>query len=89
MAGFARLQSGNIDRRLDAFGRFVERDLEVVAQVGPALRAAAATAAAKDIAESEHVAEVAEDIAKSAKMDGNRILRRPACEDTPAWPKRS
>ena len=46
---------------------FVERDLEVVAQVGAALRTAAAAAAAEDIAEAEDVAEAAEDVLEAGE----------------------
>ena len=53
----------NLQRHLGALGRFLERDLEVVAQVGAALRAApAAAAGAEDVAETEDVAEAAEDV---------------------------
>ena len=40
--GLARFVTGNLERRLGAARRFFEGDLEVVAQVGPALRTAAA-----------------------------------------------
>src|SRR5438445_5845417 len=55
-AGLAALLAGDLDCRLHALRRFPERDFEVVAQIGAALRAAA-PAAAEQIAEAEHVAE--------------------------------
>ena len=61
-------------------GRLLERDLEVVAQIGAALRAAAPAAAAEQIAEAEHVAEdVAEDVAELGEhaTDRSRRRRRP------------
>ena len=44
-----------------------KRDLEVVAQVGAALRAAAPAAAAEQIAEAEHVAEDVGEVAELAE----------------------
>src|SRR5262245_11888408 len=52
----------NLNRRLGPDRRFFEGDLEVVAQIGAALRTAAAPAAAKEIAEAEDVAEPAKDV---------------------------
>ena len=69
--------------------RFLERDLEVVAQVGAALRSAAPAAAAEQIAEAEHVAE---DVGEVAELGEHRRVEpgaAPAAELTPAWPKRS
>src|SRR6185295_388317 len=64
-AGLAVLLTRNLDRRLGAARRFLEADLEVVAQVGAALRpAAAAATAAEQIAEPEHVAEDVGEIAE-------------------------
>src|SRR5207247_8701594 len=55
----------NLDRRLGAARRFLEADLEVVPQVGAALRSAApAAAAAEQVAEPEHVAEDVGEIAE-------------------------
>jgi len=42
----------NLQSRLGAAGRFLEGDLQVVAQVGAALRAAAAAATTQDVAEA-------------------------------------
>ncbi len=65
LARLAGFLPRNLDGRFGAARRFLERDLEVVAQIGAALRAAAAPAAAEQIAEAEHVAEdVAEDVAE-------------------------
>jgi hypothetical protein len=47
---------------LGAAGRLVERDLEVVPQVGAALRPAATAASTEEVAEAEDVAEPAEDV---------------------------
>jgi hypothetical protein len=64
-AFFAGLLARNLDRRLGAFGGFLERNLEVVAQIGAALRAAAPpAAAAEQIAEAEHVAEDVREVAE-------------------------
>ena len=62
LARFARFLPRNLNRRLDAFGGFVERDLEVVAQIRAALRAAAAALSAEHLADAEDVAEAAEDV---------------------------
>ena len=69
--------------------RFVERDLQVVAEVGAALRSAAAAAAAEQIAEAEHVAE---DVGEIAELGEHRRVEPgagAAAALTPAWPKRS
>ena len=50
-----------------ALGRLVERDLQVVAQVGAALRAAAPAPAAEDVAEAEDVAQAAEDVLEAGE----------------------
>ena len=80
----------NLDRRLGAVRRFLEADLEVVAQVGSALRAAAAppAAAAEQVAEPEHVAEDVGEVAElgGRPTDRSRRRRLPRC-CTPAWPK--
>ena len=55
-----------------------KRDLEVVAQVGAALRAAAPAAAAEQIAEAEHVAEDVGEVAELAKTDGSNPAPPPA-----------
>jgi hypothetical protein len=62
VTGCAFLLPRDLDRRLGALGRFFERDLQVVPQVGAALRAAAPSAAAENVAEAKQVAEVAEDV---------------------------
>src|SRR6185295_16575711 len=61
VARLARLLPRNLDRRLGAARRFLEGNFEVVAQIGAALRSAAA-AAAEQIAEAEDVPETAEDV---------------------------
>ena len=81
VTGLARFEPRNLDRRLDAFGRFFEGDLEVVAQVGPRCGAAAAAAAAEQIAEPEHVAQAAEDVAEvgeDRRIEAGAGLRRHA-----------
>ena len=56
---------------LDALGRLLELDFEVVAKVGAALRAGAASAAA----EPEDVAEAAEDVFEAAELRRIEPLR--------------
>ena len=62
----AGLLPRNLDRGLDALGRFEERDLEVVAEIGAALGAAAA-ASAEQIAEAKHVAEDVGEVAAEVR----------------------
>ena len=64
LARFAQLGAGNLDRRFGAARRLLEGDLEVVPEVGPALRAAAPARAAEQVAESEDVSEAAEHVAE-------------------------
>src|SRR4029450_12352993 len=52
----------NLNRGLGPVERFLEGDLEVVAQIGAALRAATPAPPAKDVAEAEESAETAEDV---------------------------
>ncbi len=61
----------NLDAGLDALGRLLELDLEVVAKIGAALRTGAAPAAAK----SENVAEAAEDVLEAGELRGIEALR--------------
>ena len=69
---------------------FLERDLEVVAQISAALRTAApAAAAAEQIAEAEHVAEDVGEVAELLEHATDRTRRRRRRRLTPAWPKRS
>ena len=56
--------------------RFLERDLEVVAQIGAALRAAAPAAAAEEIAEAEDVAEDVGEVVEVREDGRDRIRRR-------------
>jgi hypothetical protein len=70
VAGLARLLAGNLHRGLGALGGFDEGNLEVVAQIGAALRAAAPAAAAEDVAEAEHVAQAAEDVLEAGEDVG-------------------
>ena len=69
-AGLAALLAGDLDCRLHALRRFPERDFEVVAQIGAALRTAAAARAAKQVAEAEDVAEAAEDVFEAGEDGG-------------------
>src|SRR5262249_52250245 len=64
VAGFAVLLARNLDRGLGTARRFLERDLEVVAQVGAALRSAAPAPTAEQIAEAQHVAEDVGEVAE-------------------------
>ena len=57
----------NLDRRLGAGERLLERDLEIEAQVGAARRAAAAAAAAEPEEVAEDVGEVREDVGVEAR----------------------
>src|SRR5206468_1834254 len=65
-AAFARFLPRNLDRRFGAASGVFERNLEVVAQIGAALRATA-PAAAEQIAETEDVAEAAENVFEPGK----------------------
>jgi hypothetical protein len=80
-ARFTRDLSRNLNRRFDALGGFVERDLEVVAQVGAALwTAAPPAAAAEDIAKAEDVAKATEDVFEAAERVGIESAGRRAAE---------
>ena len=68
-AGLAALLPRNLDGGLGAARRFLERDLEVVAEIGAALRPAAPAAAAEQVAEAEHVAE---DVGEVAELGEDR-----------------
>ena len=59
---------------------FLERDLEVVTQIGATLRSAA-TPGAEQIAEPEHVAE---DVGEIAEVSGSKPAPAPAAALTPA-----
>ena len=88
MTRFACFEPRDLDGRLDPFGRFFERDLEVVPQVGSALGASAA-AAAEQIAEPEHVAESAEDVFEAGerrRIEARARLRRDAGMPEPVIP---
>ena len=76
LAGFAGFLARDLDRRFGAGGRFLERDLEVVAQVRAALRTAAPAAAAEDIAEAEDVAETREDVGEVGEDRRDRSRHR-------------
>ena len=62
-----RLLARDLDRSLGAGGRLLEADLEVVAEIGAALRPAAPPPAAEQVAEAEGVAEVGEDVGEVGK----------------------
>ena len=64
LARLARFLPRDLDGGLHPLRRLLERDLQVVAQVGAALRAAAPAAAAEEVAEAEDVAQAAEDVAE-------------------------
>ena len=61
-AGLAGFGAGELDRRLGAGRRLLERDLEVVSQVRALLRSATAPAAAEDVAKAEEIAQAAQDV---------------------------
>jgi hypothetical protein len=73
-AGLAGFVTRDLDMRLDALGRLLEFDFEVVTQIGAALRAGAAAAAA----ESEDVAEAAEDVFEARELRRVEALRAAA-----------
>ena len=75
----ARLRCGP-DRR-NVLGGLLERDLEVVAEIGAALRAAAPAAAAEDVAEPEHAAE---DVGQIAEVVEDRRIEARAATATSA-----
>ena len=61
----AQLGAGNLDRGLGTARRLLEGDLEVVPEIGPALRATATPARpAEQVAKSEDVSEAAEHVAE-------------------------
>jgi hypothetical protein len=62
VAGLARFVARDLNRGFNAAGGFLECDLEVVPQIGAALRAAATAAGTEDIAKSEYVAEAGKDV---------------------------
>ena len=68
-AGLARFVPRNLDGGRGALGRFIERDLEVVAEIAAALRSAAPLPA-KQVAKTEHVAE---DVAEVELVEDRRI----------------
>ena len=76
MAGLAVLLPRNLDRRFGAGCGFLEGDFEVVAQVGTALRSAAAATAPERVAKPEHVAE---DVGEVAELgEDGRVEAGPA-----------
>ncbi len=83
VAGLAGFLPRNLNRRLDALGRFLERDLEVVAKIGAALRTAAPAAAAEEIAEAEHVAEDVGEVAELVEDRRIETCASAAAERTP------
>src|SRR5690606_23551780 len=66
----ARLTARNLDAGLGAARGFLERDFEVVAQVGAALRSPAGAGAAEDVAHAEDVAETAEGVCEAGEDGG-------------------
>ena len=63
----ARFLAGDLNRGFGADGGFLEADFEVVAEIGAALRTAAASPSAEDVAESERVAESGKDVGEIGK----------------------
>ncbi len=72
MAGLAFVQRRNADLGFGAARGFLQRDLEVVAQVGPAIHIGAAAAAAEDVAED--VAERIRETAHAGRARGGRRI---------------
>src|SRR5262249_7471977 len=71
MTGFAGFLPRNLNRRFNAFRGFFERDLQVVAKIGAALRTTPAALVAEEIAESEHVPE---DVGEVAELVEHRRI---------------
>src|SRR5688572_23195111 len=69
---------GNLNGGFGPFGGLVERDFEVVSQVGAPLRSSPSRAS-KDVAEPEHVAEAAEDVLEATEYGG---IESPGCGRT-------
>src|SRR3954470_11443434 len=67
LAALAGFFARDLDRRLGPGERLLERDLEVVAQIRSALRAAAAAPPPEHVTEPEEVAEVAEDVLEAGE----------------------
>jgi hypothetical protein len=80
LACFAGLAARNLNRRLGAARRLLERDLEVVAQVGAAAAATAPAASTEDVAESEDVAQAAEDVLEAGEDGRVEAGRRGAAK---------
>ena len=76
VARLALLGAGNLDRRLGAARRFLERDLEVVAQVGAALRTAAPAPPPKRSPKPKMSPRPPRMSSKPAKTDGSNPPRR-------------
>ena len=68
MARAARLQPRNLKAGFGTLGRFFKGNFQVVPKIGPALRSASASA--KDIAETEHLAEPAENVLEAGEHAG-------------------
>src|SRR5262249_34903303 len=79
-AGLACFMPRDLNRGLDALSRFVERDLEVVTEIGSALRSAAPTAATEHVADAEDVAETAKDVLEAGEYAWIESARRCAPE---------
>ena len=83
-AGLAGLLARNLDRRLGAGERFLERDLEVVAQIGAALRSAA-------LARRRRSRRDRRGCRRCPRSRRTALGSKPPAPAplTPAWPKRS
>src|SRR4051812_1369789 len=66
-ARVARFLARKLDRGFRLLGGFHEGDLEVVPQIGAALRPAATTAGTEDVAEAEDISETTEDVLEAGE----------------------
>src|ERR1041385_8695373 len=62
VARFAGFVAWDLDGRFDALRGFIERDFEVIAQIGATLRSASPALAAEHLADAENVTEAAKDV---------------------------
>src|SRR4029453_15520221 len=66
-AGVAGLGAGKLDRRFSAARGFLERDLEIVAEVRALLRSTASSVAAEHISEAEQIAQPPGDVLEAGE----------------------
>src|SRR5215471_9112911 len=80
LARLARFLARDLNRGFGAGVGLFERDLEVVAKVGAALRTAAPPASAEHIAEAEQISEAAEDVFEAGERAGIESARPDAAD---------